>query len=126
MTRDPWIDRRMRPLLATAPPRHRNRGTQFWFAARARASELLQRPAVPGHDFALTEAVHCKSRAEQGVAQAAGPCSRIWLRPVLAAAAAKVVVLFGRHAKSAFHSMFGIEPTSRPCLNDPSPPRIRS
>ena len=60
----PWVDHRMRPLLATTPPTDRDRGTRFWFAARARASELLDRPAVAGTDFALTEVVHCKSPAE--------------------------------------------------------------
>jgi hypothetical protein len=43
----PLVDRRMRPLLATAPPAQRDKGTRFWFAARARASELLERPAEP-------------------------------------------------------------------------------
>jgi hypothetical protein len=34
----PWIDQRMRPLLATSPPRHRDKGTRFWFAARTSRS----------------------------------------------------------------------------------------
>jgi hypothetical protein len=104
----PWIDHRMRPLLATTPPRHRDRGVSFWFAARARASELLERPAVPGVDFALTEVVHCKSESEHGVADAFGRCVETWLRPVLRAAAARVIVLFGTWARNAFHDVYGI------------------
>jgi hypothetical protein len=61
-------------LLATTPPAHRDKGTRFWFAARARASELLERSAVAGHDFALTEVVHCKSAAGSGVAEAYPTC----------------------------------------------------
>ncbi len=53
----PWVNRRLRPLSATASPAHRDKGTRFWFAARARASELLERPAEPGAAFALTEVV---------------------------------------------------------------------
>ena len=104
----PWVDHRMRPLLATTPPTRRDKGTRFWFAARARASELLERPAVAGTDFALTEVVHCKSPAEAGVAEAYPTCVQTWLRPVLRAAAAPVIVLFGAHAKRAFHDQFGI------------------
>jgi hypothetical protein len=106
----PWVDHRMRPLLATSPPTHRDKGTRFWFAARARASELLERPAVAGTDFTLTEVVHCKSPAEVGVAEAYATCVQTWLRPVLRAAAAPVIVLFGAHAKRAFSDLFGIEP----------------
>jgi hypothetical protein len=102
----------MRPLLATMPPAHRDKGTRFWFAARARASELVERPAVAGSDFALTEVVHCKSPADVGVADAYATCVQTWLRPVLRAAAARVIVLFGVTARRAFGEVFGIQPGS--------------
>jgi hypothetical protein len=108
----PWIDQRMRPLLATSPPRHRDQGTRFWFAARARAAELLDRPAEPGRDFVLTEVVHCKSGTELGVAEAHATCVEAWLRPIVRVAAAPVIVLFGTYARTAFHDTFGIPPRS--------------
>lgn len=108
----PWVDHRMRPLLATEPPAHRDTGTRFWFAAQARASELLEHPAVAGTDFALTEVVHCKSPAEIGVAEAYATCVQTWLRPVLRAATAPVIVLFGAYAKRAFYDLLGIQPGS--------------
>src|SRR5215217_7246294 len=40
------------------------RGTKFWIGVRARAAELLEKPAsqvVAGADYALTEVVRCKS-----------------------------------------------------------------
>jgi hypothetical protein len=37
---------------------------------RQRAIELLQRDVRPGVDYALTEIVHCKSKSENGVAEA--------------------------------------------------------
>jgi len=114
----PWVDHRMRPLLATNPPAHREKGTRFWFAARARASELLERRATAGTDFALTEVVHCQSPAESGVAEAHATCVQTWLRRVLRAAPAPVIVLFGAHAKRAFGDLFGIQqgsPMTGPC-----------
>ncbi len=106
----PWIDDRMRPLLDTSPPRHRAKGTRFWFAAKRRASEMLEREAQAGRDFALTEVVHCKSTSEHGVADAYGTCVQTWLRPVMQASGASVVVLFGVYAKDAFHTTYGIPP----------------
>ena len=104
----PWIDQRMRPLLQTFPPQHRDHGTRFWAATRARASELLGRPAEPSRDFALTEVVHCKSRAEHGVKEALATCAGTWLRPTIHVAAAPVVVLFGTRAQRAFCDTFAI------------------
>jgi hypothetical protein len=104
----PWVDQRMRPLLQTSPRRHRDHGTRFWAATRARASELLGRQAEPGRDFALTEVVHCKSRAEHGVAEALATCAETWLRPTIRVAVAPVVVLFGARAREAFSDTFAI------------------
>ncbi len=104
----PWIDSRMRPLLATSPQRHRDKGTRFWFATQARATELLRRPAQAGHDFALTEVVHCKSASEVGVAEAFDTCVKNWLRPMIRAAGAKVIVLLGKQAQRAFQETHDI------------------
>jgi hypothetical protein len=106
----PWIDDKMRPLLATTPSRRRDRGVPFWFAARARATELLERPAKPGRDFVLTEVVHCKSESEHGVANAFPQCVQTWLRPVIRLAAARVIVLFGAYARRAFDDVYRIPP----------------
>jgi len=51
------------------------RAVAFWSAIRQRAIELLERPVRPGHDDALTEVVHCKSKAEQGVRGALVECA---------------------------------------------------
>ena len=103
---EPWVDPRLRPRLATSPASYRPRATPFWTATRARASELLGFAAVPGIDFALTEVVHCKSRDEIGVDEALQTCVETWLSKVLAVASAEVVVLFGAHARDAFHCVY--------------------
>src|SRR5262249_37180028 len=46
------------------------------------------------------------------ITQAYATCVQSWLRPVLRAAAARVIVLFGGYAKRAFGDLFGIQPGS--------------
>ena len=40
---------------------------RYWTMVRSHANALLGRSAIPGVDFAMTEVVHCKSKAETGV-----------------------------------------------------------
>jgi hypothetical protein len=106
---EPWVDSRMRPrLLPMNPPIWRMKGTRFWRAARARAGEMLRRPAIPGRDFAMTEVVQCKSVDEIGVVAAQDECARRWLRPVIQASGCRVVALFGSHARAAFRDLYGV------------------
>ena len=84
--------------------------TMFWAAVRRRAAELLQRDVTPGIDYALTEIVHCKSRAEQGVRQALDHCKGRYLSRVMKASAARVVVALGSLARQAL--------TAELCVSD--------
>jgi hypothetical protein len=77
------------------------RAVSFWSAVRRRAMELLERPVRPGRDYALTEVVHCKSKAERGVQDALAECAGRYLGPVLELAGARVIVTTGRPAQSA-------------------------
>ena len=72
---------------------------RFWASVRKRAEELLGRAANPGKDYAITEVVHCKSRAETGVSDALSTCSEKWLEPILENSAANIVVLLGNRAR---------------------------
>jgi uracil-DNA glycosylase len=85
----------------------RGRGVSFWGHARNRAREILQREVTPGVDFALTEVVHCKSLKERGVSEALDFCSERYLEKVIASAAAKVLVVYGKHAADAIRGRFG-------------------
>lgn len=85
---------------------------RFWASARGRASEILERQAEPGIDFALTEVVHCKSRAERGVKDALDACSKRYLERVVFASAAKVLIVYGKHAEEAILHRFGSRMTS--------------
>lgn len=72
---------------------------RFWASAKARASEALGRPAVPGRDYAMTEVVRCKSRGERGVVAAARHCPDRYLGRTLSVASAGLLVCFGNVAR---------------------------
>lgn len=80
------------------------RRTSYWSSVRQRAIELLERDVVPGEDYCLTEIVHCKSKREVGVREAADECTRLYLRRILAVSGAKVVVVMGAFAAKAVKS----------------------
>lgn len=101
-----WVNAQMHSTLAGDPPQYADRHVVFWSAARMRASELLGRPALAGDDYVMSEVVHCKSRSEQGVNSALGECVNQWLRPVVHASGAPLVVLLGDTAHAAFASQY--------------------
>ncbi len=73
---------------------------RFWAACRGRATELLGRQAVDGVDFAIAEAVHCKSKGEQDAGEAvtelaALTCADRYIRAVVDLSPARAIVSFG-------------------------------
>jgi hypothetical protein len=78
------------------------RPVSFWSCIHARAKELYRTSEViPGFDYALTEIVHCKSRDELGVKEAAPKCIELYLPAVLGLSRAVVVVALGQFAHDA-------------------------
>jgi uracil-DNA glycosylase len=75
---------------------------ETWTAIHNRAVELLGPNAHPHHDWALTEVVHCKSRNETGVKQAAAYCAEQWLERIVAATPARVIVALGGFGRDRF------------------------
>ncbi len=96
-----------------------SRGTAFWRFVRNRATELLQRPAAPGIDYALTEVVRCKSEGEVGVASAAKTCSDLYLERTIDVARAPVLVVLGSWARAMVGSLVGMTPTDNSQLFGP-------
>jgi len=86
-----------------------DRAVPFWRWTQAIARELLGREPEPGADYALTEVVHCGSPDETGVAEALPVCTRRYLRRVVAASPAGVVVVVGATARRAFEDQLGAE-----------------
>lgn len=81
---------------------------RFWASAKARATEALGRPAIPGHDYAMTEVVRCKSRGEAGVVAAAGHCPDRYLERTIAVAAAGLLICFGKFAQDELRRRYDL------------------
>jgi hypothetical protein len=77
----------------------------YWGSCKSRASEILQRPATPGRDYALTEVVHCGSKNEWGVRPAAVECVPRYLDRLLRLSPAVVVIVIGAVARDIVRSM---------------------
>lgn len=77
----------------------------YWSSIRNRATELLNRAAVPGVDFALSEIVHCKSKGEVGVPAAINECAARYLMRLLSCSPATVLVLVGRKTLNYWNSL---------------------
>lgn len=65
------------------------------------ASRILGRQAVPGEDYAITEAVRCKAARATGVEQALENCAR-FLPTTMELSSARVVIFLGSLARQAF------------------------
>lgn len=75
-----------------------SRGAPFWSNVKKRAAEAYGREVEPGIDYALTEVVHCKSKAETGVVDAVDTCVDRYLSGILAVSGARVVIVLGAQA----------------------------
>lgn len=90
------------------PGGHSGTPLQSWVDVKARAGELIDEP-VPGVDYAMTHAVHCRTQGELGLRPAMTVCPARYLRRVVAAAGqAHVLVALGPHAASAVRDGLGI------------------
>jgi hypothetical protein len=75
---------------------------------RGIASHLLGREPKPGVDYAVTDAVRCKSRKGEGATHALAECTSLYLRRTLEASGARVVVALGRDARRTMASYFDV------------------
>lgn len=99
---------------------------KYWIGARARAKEILGRPAKPGTDFALTELVHCKSKKEKGVAKAHLTCAGHWLDRVIQVSAAAIIVLMGWQARDHCTARWGLDKAQKVHFDVATPGRKRA
>jgi hypothetical protein len=87
--------------------RHRAQSQRTWANTHQVAVELIGASAHPGINYAITEVVHCKSRAAIGVPEAAATCSDAWLPDIVALAAeCRVVVLSGAKVRDNWARSF--------------------
>jgi len=86
---------------------HTDQSSQTWRETRGIAEHLLGYPPQPGHDYAVTDIVRCKSPNGIGASEAVSECAARYLRRTLDVAGARVVVALGRDARAALASHFG-------------------
>jgi hypothetical protein len=86
-----------------------NDWVRFWAWAKNRACKALNRPAVPGRDYAITEIVRCKSIGERGVAAAARYCPDRYLDRTLFVAAAGLLICAGKFAGDELRRCYGLQ-----------------
>lgn len=92
------------------------RPVKFWTSIQRRAEELLGPTADPSVNYVMTEVVHCKSKNEVGVSQAAETCGKRYLNDILALTPAPVVAVVGKKSHDCLNDALG--------LGLPAPPYI--
>ena len=90
----------------------------FWTSVQRRAEELLGPSADPSVNYVMTEVVHCKSKDEVGVSQAAETCAKRYLNAILDHTNAPIVVVVGRESHNCLNKALA--------LRLPEPPYITS
>lgn len=111
--RSAWVDPNLRVLRVDGTHGKRESWVRYWAACRARATEMLGRPARPGVDFAISEVVHCKSRRESQNGKAVTrlatrACSPTYTRRIIGISGAKVICVMGHVPGDELRSLFKI------------------
>ena len=88
--------------------KYRGKGNSFdkpietWQGVYERAKEILGESCDPAVNYALTEVVKCKSKAEVGVKEASSKCIDKWMHKAMEISPAKIVVVIGAPARNNF------------------------
>lgn len=101
-----WSDDKIETFFTTRFDR-RYPNVHYWTVVRAIARDVLGREPLPGHDYAITELVRCKSLKEEGAWAALETCSSLYLARTLEVAGAKVVIALGKMACESIASHIG-------------------
>ena len=106
---DNWTRNNVRKVLNSGKLKRVN----YWVGVKKRVEELLERQAVPGRDYGLTEIVHCKSMGEVGVKEALTECAGRYFFRILSESPAKIITVFGRSAANSIKGVLGITGKNR-------------
>ena len=82
---------------------------RYWAYVIKRSAELLGKEKdqiVPGEDFSLSEVVHCKCKKEAAAKGALDECAGRFLRRVIHASGARVIVCVGNLARKGLENVF--------------------
>lgn len=87
---------------------HSDQRSQTWLELPGIAEQFLGRPARPGIDYCVTDAVRCKSRRGAGAGEALRECTGRYLRRTIEASGARVVIALGKDARKTLATQFGV------------------
>jgi len=87
---------------------HSDQRSQTWREIGGIAEHLLGRPARPGVDYCVTDAVRCKSLDGAGARKALRECSGRYLRRTLRVSGARVIVALGKDARETIATYCGV------------------
>ena len=96
-----WVHKN-KPLKKSG---ERGKSVRYWSSINKRAEELLNRKAIAGEDYCITEIVHCKSEKEVGVSEAQNYCSDKFLKDMIKMSGAKVIIGIGKFVKNNLKSV---------------------
>lgn len=80
------------------------KSVKYWSSINKRAEEILERRAIAGKDYCITEVVHCKSWNEIGVESAKEQCRTLFLENLISNSNAKVIIAIGVVAEKMLNS----------------------
>ena len=80
------------------------KSVKYWSSINKRAEEILERSAIAGKDYCITEIVHCKSWKEIGVELAKEQCKTLFLENLISKSNAKVIIAIGVIAENMLNS----------------------
>lgn len=104
--RQSWISNN-RYVLQRDGNHYSNKPVKYWCEIYRRAIEAYDNKEInPGIDYAITEVVHCKSRARIGVNESLAECSSSFIKKIVKLSEAKVIIWVGKEAKQTAISLF--------------------
>jgi len=101
-----WVKNELYPLLNNGE--YNKTWVRFWGAIRKTASILLNKQAIAGKDYAMTEVVRCKSIAEKGVYQAKLECASRYLSRTLEMSPAKIIICLGDKVSEVMNQIYNL------------------
>jgi len=106
-----WVKNELYPLLKNGE--YNKTWVRFWGAIRRTASILLDKQAIAGKDYVMTEVVRCKSIAEKGVYQAKFECAHRYLTRTLEMSSATIIICLGDKVLEVMKQIFKLNELDR-------------
>lgn len=112
--RKKWIKDGLYPLCSDGT--HKKQWNRLWSACANRTHELFESFSInPGHDFAVSETVRCRTFKQLNISKAVHECCSQYLKQVIEISGALIVVGMGPNAKHYIHQAYDINTEKLTC-----------